>query len=70
MNKRIVLIDTLQTVDPRLIRRRQILDSFNDDPLTKDQAHKLFIELDEIEDSLQGDTAELGNAKGRTKVRL
>lgn len=58
--KRIVLIDTLQTVDPRLQRRRVILDSFDSDPLTKEQAHELYTELAEIEVSLQSEPAEPG----------
>lgn len=53
LTKRIVLIDTTQTVDPRLIRRRVILDSFDSDPLTKEQTYELYTELAEIESSLQ-----------------
>lgn len=58
LTKRIVMIDTTQTIDPRLVRRRVILDSFTDDPLTKEQAHELYNELAEIETSLQSNPAE------------
>lgn len=54
---RLVLLDDV--IDPRLLRRREILDAFDGDPLTKEQAHELFCELGEIEASLQGDPAEI-----------